>query len=89
VILEHNDRSTAMAEVNNNDEEQTTTVTTSRSTPKRKSLFHNIERKNIKNQRFDNFGFVREEIVHYLNDDENDLNTFILFEQSAKYKTLN
>ncbi|CAF4814342.1 unnamed protein product, partial [Rotaria sp. Silwood2] len=42
------DCSTTTREVNVTDDEQSTTITTPRLTPKRKSLFSNIERKNIK-----------------------------------------
>ncbi|CAF4418146.1 unnamed protein product [Rotaria sp. Silwood2] len=44
----HGDCSTTTREVNVTDDEQSTTITTPRLTPKRKSLFSNIERKNIK-----------------------------------------
>jgi hypothetical protein len=46
VILQHNDCLTTR-EVNATDDEQSTTITTPKSTPKRKSLFSNIERKII------------------------------------------
>jgi hypothetical protein len=85
VVLQHNDFSTVIREVNVTDDEQSTTP---RSTPKRKSLFSNIERKNIKKQKVDNFAFIKDEINNYLNDD-NDSNRFILIDQSIKYKTLN
>ena len=85
----HNDCSTATREVNVTDDEQSTTVTTSKSTPKRKSLFSHIDRKNIKKQKVDNFAFIKDEITSYLNDDDSDSNRFILINQSIKYKTLN
>jgi hypothetical protein len=85
VVLQHNDCSTVTREVNVTDDEQSTTP---RSTPKRKSLFSNIERKNIKKQKVDNFAFIKDEINNYLNDD-NDSNRFILIDQSIKFKTLN
>ncbi len=86
VVLQHNDCSTVTREVNVTDDEQSTTP---RSTPKRKSLFSNIERKNIKKQKVDNFAFIKDEINNYLNDDDNDSNRFILIDQSIIYKTLN
>ncbi|CAF4676231.1 unnamed protein product, partial [Rotaria sp. Silwood2] len=58
-------------EVNVTDDEQSTTP---RSTPKRKSLFSNIERKSIKKQKIDNFAFIKDEITKYLNEDNSDSN---------------
>ncbi|CAF4255308.1 unnamed protein product, partial [Rotaria sp. Silwood2] len=69
-LLQHSDCSTTR-EVNVTDDEQSTTP---RSTPKRKSLFSNIERKSIKKQKIDNFAFIKDEITKYLNEDNSDSN---------------
>jgi hypothetical protein len=53
---------------------------------KRKSLFPNTERKNMKKQKIDNFAFIKKEINDYIDDDSN---RFILLNQSDKYKLLN
>ena len=58
MILEHNDGLTMMPELNSIDEEQLATLATPRTTPKRKSLFHNIERKSIKKSKIDTFSFI-------------------------------
>ncbi|CAF4311026.1 unnamed protein product, partial [Rotaria sp. Silwood2] len=84
--LQHSDCSTTTREVNVTDDEQSTTITTPRLTPKRKSLFSNIERKNIKKQKIDNFAFIKDEITNYLNEDDNDSNRFILINEPIKYK---
>jgi hypothetical protein len=90
VVLQHNDCSTTARELIVTDDEQTISATTPKSTPKRKSLFANIERKNIKKQKVDNFAFIKDEIINYLNDtDDNDSNRFIVINESIKYKTLN
>jgi len=58
---------------------------------KRKSLFPNTERKNMKKQKIDNFAFIKKEINDYINDDtsDDDSNRFILLNQSDEYKLLN
>ena len=58
VIIEHNDGLTTMPELSSIDEEQLATLATPRTTPKRKSLFHNIERKSIKKSKIDTFSFI-------------------------------
>ena len=68
VLLHHNDNSATTIETNVIDEEQPTTTITStpspattptRLTKKRKSLFSNIERRNTKKPKIDNFSFIK------------------------------
>ena len=64
---------------------------TSETTPKRKSLFSDIERKSNKRQKIDNDAFIQDGINIYLNDDydDSDSNRFILIAQSIKYRAAN
>ncbi|CAF3729756.1 unnamed protein product [Rotaria socialis] len=85
----HNNSSTKTPESHVFDGDQSTKTATSRTTPKRKSLFSNIEQKNVKKQKIDNFASIKDEINTYLNDDDSNSNRFILIDQSIKYKALN
>ncbi|CAF1482350.1 unnamed protein product [Rotaria magnacalcarata] len=89
IVLQHNNSSTTTPRLNADDDDQSSKTATAKTTPKRKSLFSNIERKNIKKQKLDNLAFIKDEINIYLNDDDNDSNRFILIDQSIKYKALN
>ncbi|CAF3089987.1 unnamed protein product [Rotaria socialis] len=89
VVLMHNNSSTKTPESHVFDGDQSTKTATSRTTPKRKSLFSNIEQKNVKKQKIDNFASIKDEINTYLNDDDSNSNRFILIDQSIKYKALN
>ena len=62
---------------------------TSETTPKRKSLFSDIERKSNKRQKIDNYAFIQDEINIYLNDKDSDSNRFSLIDQSIKYRAVN
>ncbi|CAF4948834.1 unnamed protein product [Rotaria socialis] len=89
IVFQHNNSSTTTPRLNATDDDQSSKTATAKITPKRKSLFSNIERKNIKKQKLDNLAFIKDEINIYLNGDESDLNRFILIDQSIKYKALN
>ena len=62
---------------------------TSETTPKRKSLFSDIERKSNKRQKIDNYAFIKDEINIYLNDKDSDSNRFSLIDQSIKRGAVN
>ncbi|CAF4691208.1 unnamed protein product, partial [Rotaria socialis] len=85
----HNNSSKTTPRLNATDDDQSSKTATAKTTPKRKSIFSNIERKNIKKQKLDNLAFIKDEINIYLNDDESDSNRFILIDQSIKHKALN
>ena len=89
IVLMHNNSSTITPELHVVDDDQSTKTVTSRTTPKRKSLFSNIERKNVKKQKVDNFASIKDEINIYLNDDDSNSNRYILIDESIKYKALN
>ncbi len=62
---------------------------TSRSSPTRKTFFPNIERKTIRKQK--KWTFLHSSKIkfsNYLNDDDNDLNRFILTNQSTKTQNI-
>ncbi|CAF2045875.1 unnamed protein product [Rotaria magnacalcarata] len=88
-ILTHNNSSTKTPKSHVFDGDQSTKTATSRTTPKRKSLFSNIEQKNVNKQKIDNFARIKDEINIFLNDDDSNSNRFILIDQSIKYKALN
>ncbi len=94
VVLEHNCCSTTIVESDMVDNEQPTTNSTTATTPtrltsKRKSLFSNLERKNIKKQKVNCFSSIKEEINNYLDDDSiDDTNRFLLMTEPSKYKSL-
>ena len=70
------------------DEEGTTTTISKSTTPKRKSLFSNIEKKDTKRAKVDNYGFIKDEIDAYLHGDTTDGNRFLLISGSNQYKSL-
>jgi hypothetical protein len=97
VLLQYNDSSTTRIELGVTDDDQSTTILTpsasttpTQLTRKRKSLFPNTERKNMKKPKLDNFAFIKKEIIDYINDDtsDDDSNRFILLNQPDKYKSL-
>ena len=97
VLLDQSDHSMTTIEANFVDDEQPTTINStpsSATTPTRiarktKSLFSNIERRNTKKPKIDNFSFIKDEINNYINDDTSaDSDRFILLSQTNKYKSL-
>ena len=71
------------------DDDVSIKLITSEITPKRKSLFSDIERKSNKRQKIDNDAFIHDEINIYLNDKDSDSNRFILIDQSIKRGAVN
>ena len=70
------------------DDDLSIKLITSETTPKRKSLFWDIERKGNKRQKIDNDVFIQDKINIYLNDKDSDSNRFILIDQSIKYRAV-
>ncbi|CAF1494749.1 unnamed protein product [Adineta ricciae] len=89
VLIRHSECLQSETETQAVDDQQTAPVTPSRLGRKRKSLFSNIENKNSKKQKVEQFGFIKDEINNYLNDDSIDeSNRFALLYQSHKYPSL-
>ena len=88
VLLHHDMRSVPCQEINAVQNGETTTTTSRSTTPKRKSLFSNIENKNVKRAKIDNYAFIRDEINTYLHDDTRNQNKFLLNNGLNQYKSL-
>ena len=71
------------------DDDVSIKLITSETTPKRKSLFSDIERKVTKRRIINNDAFIHDEINIYLNDKDSDSNRFILIDQSINYRAMN
>jgi hypothetical protein len=63
-----------------------TGATSSPGTPKRKRLFTNMGNKDVKKAKSDPFGYIKDEMSKYLNDD--DMDSMVLIKSAKNYPTL-
>ena len=63
VLLQHDISSAPLREINLAPDEPVPTTIAISTIPKRKILFSNIEKKNVKQQKIDTYGLIKDEII--------------------------